>query len=128
MGQADFVDAHYQNGTLRSELGDLAPDGPLDDTTATYQVLVRYDDIDFAHAESGNAVIVERTYEGPQYHYRLQLTSGQIINAKQRHDHLFHVGDRVQVQHAATHALVYFRDEYARGTAVPLSPQRYSHA
>jgi iron(III) transport system ATP-binding protein len=128
MGQADFVDAHWRDGTLHSELGTLTPIGTFDGTTTTCQILIRYDDIDFTHAETGNATIVERTYEGPQYHYRLQLASGQVINAKQRHDHLFAVGERVQVNHAATHPLVYFCGEHAHGTAVPTTPQRYSHA
>jgi iron(III) transport system ATP-binding protein len=128
MGQADFVDARWHDGVLRCELGDLEPVGTFDSTAGTYQILIRYDDIDFTHAESGNATIVERTYEGPQYHYRLQLTSGQIITAKQRHDQVFRVGDRVHVNHAATHPLVYFCGEYAQGTAMPLTPLRYSHA
>jgi iron(III) transport system ATP-binding protein len=120
MGQADFVTVHRNGQQLHSELGPLTLH---DDHVACYEqtcILVRYDDVTFAASDtSANAVIVERHYEGPMYHYRLQLRSGQMVSCKLRHDEKYDVGTSVHVHYIATHPLVYFIGEQARSLATP---------
>lgn len=121
MGQADFVNVQRNGNQLHSELGPLTLH---DDHVTSYEqtsVLVRYDDIRFevTPTEHTNAQIIERHYEGPVYHYRLQLRSGQLVSCKMRHEDKYDIGTHVYVHYVATHPLVYFIGEYARGIATP---------
>jgi iron(III) transport system ATP-binding protein len=122
MGQADFLTVQTTGAHLASELGALqfvtAPPPSGDGTTS---ILLRYDDIHFAPATDGNAVICERTYEGPQYHYRIQLPSGQQIRWKGRHDNAYALGSHGHVTFAATHPFVYFVGEHAVGSVIPVT-------
>jgi iron(III) transport system ATP-binding protein len=119
MGQADFIVVHDDGTQLMSELGALTLH---QDTLPSYEqhcVLIRYDDITCTRDTPGNAVIAERYYEGPQYHYRVRLPSGQMVSIKHRHDERFEVGEQVKVVFTATHPLVYFVGEHAQGLATP---------
>jgi hypothetical protein len=120
MGQADFVTVQRNGQQLNSELGPLVLH---DDHVTCYEqtcILVRHDDVTFEpDTDLANAVIAERHYEGPMYHYRLQLRSGQMVSCKLRHDEKYDVGTAVHVHYIATHPLVYFIGEHARSLATP---------
>jgi iron(III) transport system ATP-binding protein len=123
MGQADFLTVHAVGTALQSELGALQlVNAPAIPDNAPTSVLLRYDDVHFVPATDGNAVICQRTYEGVQYHYRLQFPSGQQISCKGSHDIAYAVGSYVNVQFATTHPLVCFVGEQAWGSAIPLPP------
>lgn len=118
MGQADFLPVRADGLLLQSDLGTLQLHTPPPTTAMT--VLLRYDDVLFQPDTNGNAIIAECTYEGPYYHYRLQLDSGQFVSCKERHEITYAVGIRVRVWYRATHPLVCFVGEHAWGNATPL--------
>lgn len=122
MGQADFVTVHRNGQQLSSELGPLQLH---DDHVACYEqtcILVRHDDVSFEpNAQHPNAYILERHYEGPMYHYRLRLQSGQMVSCKLPHDYKYDVGTPVVVRYICTHPLVYFIGENARSVATPIA-------
>jgi iron(III) transport system ATP-binding protein len=110
MGTADFLPARRSDGTLVTELGPTpVPDG-LPDDDRHLDVMVRPDDVTIRHSESGSGVIVERTFQGAFYMYRVALPSGAVVHSQQPHTEEHAVGARVDVGLGVGHPPLCFVD------------------
>ena len=107
MGIADFLPAHLANGTLHTELGSIPlPRGLTDDNHV--EVMVRPDDVNLRPSESGQSVIIERTFQGAFYLYRVALPSGSVVHCLEPHTEEHAVGTRVDVRLNGRHTPLCF--------------------
>lgn len=125
MGTAHFIPARLIDGLLITEAGSLrAPDSlGLNDN---FEIMVRPDDLSIAPDPAGNAVIVERTFQGAFYIYEARLSSGLELQCLAPHPKSFAVGTRVNVLIDPGHALNCFTNGRLFGKAEPVS-QLVSH-
>jgi iron(III) transport system ATP-binding protein len=109
MGIADFLPARLDNGALLTELGSaVAPEGLTAETRA--EVMVRPDDVTIRPDESGSGVILERTFQGSFYLYRVALPSGNVVHCLEPHTEEHAVGLRVDVRFNGSHPPLCFVD------------------
>jgi iron(III) transport system ATP-binding protein len=118
IGHADFLTALPLDGDcLMTGIGpvsvEAAPAGL--DADANLQVMVRPDDLFLHPSMKGDGAIVERTFLGGFYLYRVVLDSGESCHSLLSHTQRLEVGARVDVQVNAGHPLICFQD----GRAVP---------
>ena len=59
--------------------------------------MVRPDDVNMRPSEAGDGVIVERTFQGAFYLYRVSLASGGIVHCLEPHTSEYEIGSRVDV-------------------------------
>ncbi len=107
MGGSDFLPGRAAPGGVLTELG-LLPQAQSANGHSRVDITLRADDVDFALAESGNAVIEERFFQGAFQVYRLRLDSGVALHSIQEHTVLLPVGARARVFIRAAHPLAVF--------------------
>ena len=109
MGIADFLPAHPYKGTLRTELGSIPlPKGLTAENHV--EVMVRPDDLTIRPFQSGLGVIIERTFQGAFYLYRVALPSGSVVHCLGPHTEEHAVGTRVDVRVNGGHPPLCFVD------------------
>ncbi|MDA0988449.1 MAG: ABC transporter ATP-binding protein [Chloroflexi bacterium] len=112
MGIADFLPAHLSNGTLNTELGSTPlPKGLSKENQI--EVMVRPDDVTIRPFESGQGVIIERTFQGAFYLYQVALPSGSVVHCLEPHMKEHAVGTRVDVSLNGEHPPLCFVDGHA---------------
>ena len=114
MGMADFLPAHSSGDTLCTELGETPVPGGLPSGNSL-NVMVRPDDVNLRPSEEGSGVIVERSFQGAFYLYRVSLASGDEVHCLEPHTAEYEVGARVEVSLDPGHPPLVFLGETAFG-------------
>ena len=97
MGTADFLPAHLSMGTLSTELGSTpAPEGLTADNHQI-ELMVRPDDVAIRPSDLGLGVVIERTFQGAFFLYRVVLPSSSVVHCLAPHTEERAVGIRVDV-------------------------------
>ncbi len=114
LGQASFLSARVDDGTLHTALGNY-DDDRLKGLTSEYDgadidVLVRPDDLRARAASpaEANGSIIHRQYNGPNFVYRVELGNGDIVHCQHNHVTSMSVGQPVTVELAADHSLAWY--------------------
>ena len=112
MGLADFLPARFSDGALWTELGCTpVPKGLA--SRGDVEVMVRPDDVTLRPSETGQGLVVERTFQGAFYLYRVALPSGVTVHCLGPHMELYAVGARVETGLSSGHPLLCFVDGLA---------------
>ena len=114
MGLADFLPAHTSNGLLWTELGQT-PIPPGLRTGDGAEIMVRPDDVNLVPSEEGTGVILERSFQGAFYLYRVALASGSVVHCLEPHTSEYEVGTKVEVSLDPGHPPLVFLGETAYG-------------
>lgn len=106
VGKADFIEGVVEGDKIVTEIG------CLDNTTAFTEgaevmVMIRPDDIDLRPNSKGHATVLDRQFRGSENHYRVRLSSGQIIHSSQHSLSVYPVGSQVDLQLQITHVVVF---------------------
>lgn len=107
IGIADFITGYVQSGVVATEFGNLPVNNGLT-AEKKVKVMVRPDFIDIQPADDGDAVIVDRVFQGMHYLYRVQLPSGATVRSLQHHNRAYSKGTRVSIKMNPDHKAVYF--------------------
>ena len=109
MGLADFIPASVRDGAIRTELGSATlPQNPPDEDSL--EAMVRPDDVAVRPSAAGGGVVVERSFQGAFYLYRVALDSGSVVHSLGHHTQRMEVGERVEAQLDPAHPPLVFRD------------------
>jgi len=116
LGQASFLSARVtdrlETGLGSFDLGLL--NGPIEAYDgAMIDVLVRPDDLQaMATSEpKADGYVVHRQYNGPNFIYRVELHSGDVVHCMHNHVETFEAGQPVAVDLAADHELAWYPAE-----------------
>jgi len=113
IGIADLLPGEVQNRVIVTEVGQLPLlESPPPGTKV--RVVLRPDSTEIYPAADGAGVIVDRTFQGIHYLYRIRLTSGATIRSVQHHSRAYAAGTRVAVtlaHHDYDREVVYFIDQ-----------------
>jgi iron(III) transport system ATP-binding protein len=107
VGIADFLVGEVQEGAVATEVWSLPFSGELPHGV-TVKVMVRPDFIDIRPAVDGQGIIVDRTFQGIYYLYRVRLPSGATIRSLQHHNRFYAINTRVTIEINPDHTVVYF--------------------
>jgi iron(III) transport system ATP-binding protein len=116
LGQASFLSARVTN-RLETGLGSFDPEllnGPIEAYDgAMIDVLVRPDDLQAMPSTESKAdgYVVHRQYNGPNFIYRVELHSGDVVHCMHNHVETFEAGQPVEVDLAADHELAWYPAE-----------------
>jgi len=117
LGQASFLPARVTDDTLETGLGSFDPqllNGPIEAYDgAMIDVLVRPDDLQAMPTSEPKAdgYVVHRQYNGPNFIYRVELHSGDVVHCMHNHVETFEAGQPVAVDLAADHELAWYPAE-----------------
>ncbi len=75
IGIADFLPVGYEDGRLRTAVGDVQWTGEPPGEGA--EVLLRPDDMSLTPSENGQGIVMERVFQGPTYLYEVALDNGR---------------------------------------------------
>ena len=116
LGQASFLSARVtdslETGLGSFDLGLL--NGPIEAYDgAMIDVLVRPDDLQAMPTSEPKAdgYVVHRQYNGPNFIYRVELHSGDVVHCMHNHVETFEAGQPVAVDLAADHELAWYPAE-----------------
>ncbi|WP_438267684.1 ABC transporter ATP-binding protein [Halorussus limi] len=114
LGQAGFLSARSEEGTVVTPIGNFAPQR-LNGLTTEYagtdlDVLVRPDDLRATVVEESEADghIVHRQYTGPSFVYRVELHNGDLVHCQHNHVEELDIGKPVRVELDADHTLAWY--------------------
>ncbi|WP_137286980.1 ABC transporter ATP-binding protein [Halorussus salinisoli] len=114
LGQAGFLSAWYEEGTVVTPIGNFAPQR-LNGLTTEYagtdlDVLVRPDDLRATVVDESEADghIVHRQYTGPSFVYRVELDNGDLVHCQHNHVEELGIGKPVRVELDADHTLAWY--------------------
>jgi len=116
LGQASFLSARVTD-RLETGLGSFGLEllnGPIEAYDgAMIDVLVRPDDLQAMPASEPQAdgYVVHRQYNGPNFIYRVELHSGDVVHCMHNHVETFEAGQPVEVDLAADHELAWYPAE-----------------
>ncbi|PSP85511.1 ABC transporter ATP-binding protein [Halobacteriales archaeon QS_6_64_34] len=116
LGQASFLSARVTD-RLETELGSFGLErlnGPIEAYDgAMIDVLVRPDDLQAMPTSEPKAdgYVVHRQYNGPNFIYRVELHSGDVVHCMHNHVETFEAGQPVAVDLAADHELAWYPAE-----------------
>jgi iron(III) transport system ATP-binding protein len=116
LGQASFLSARVTD-RLETGLGSFGLErlnGPIEAYDgAMIDVLVRPDDLQaMATSEpKADGYVVHRQYNGPNFIYRVELHSGDVVHCMHNHVETFEAGQPVAVDLAADHELAWYPAE-----------------
>ncbi|MFQ5587724.1 MAG: ABC transporter ATP-binding protein [Nitrospiria bacterium] len=116
VGRADFIPAVVEGGKLVTEIGCLENKTPFREG-AEVVVMIRPDDIDLRPNTQGRAVILDRQFRGSENHYRVRLSSGQIVHSSQHSTAVYPNLLQVDLQLQMTHIVAFDKrvmDAYRR--------------
>lgn len=108
MGSSDLLPGFVTSKGIETPLGFIPQKTSLP-TETPVDIALRADDVDFVPNSEGNAVIMDRFFQGPFYLYRLRITSGQTVHAFKIHTDYFEVGTHVTAFISAQHPLSVFQ-------------------
>ncbi len=81
---------------------------PSANSVSQVEVLIRPHDVDLIEETPGNATVQTQAYEGETRHYRVQLDSGETLEARLSHEHRIQPETRVRAVVKSRHPLVAF--------------------
>jgi iron(III) transport system ATP-binding protein len=117
LGQAGFLSAWHEEGTVVTPIGNFAPQR-LNGLTTEYagtdlDVLVRPDDLRATVVDDSEADgrIIHRQYTGPSFVYRVELENGDVVHCQHNHVEELDIGKRVRVELDADHTLAWYPPE-----------------
>ncbi|WP_324662121.1 ABC transporter ATP-binding protein [Haloarcula sediminis] len=116
LGQASFLSARVTD-RLETGLGSFGLErlnGPIQAYDgAMVDVLVRPDDLQAIPASEPKAdgYVVHRQYNGPNFIYRVELHSGDVVHCMHNHVETFEAGQPVEIDLAADHELAWYPAE-----------------
>ncbi|NEU56998.1 ABC transporter ATP-binding protein [Halorussus sp. MSC15.2] len=117
LGQAGFLSAWHEEGTVVTPIGNFAPQR-LNGLTTEYagtdlDVLVRPDDLRATVVEESEADghIIHRQYTGPSFVYRVELDNGDVVHCQHNHVEELDIGKPVRVALDADHTLAWYPPE-----------------
>ncbi|WP_420028511.1 ABC transporter ATP-binding protein [Halorussus lipolyticus] len=117
LGQAGFLSAWHEEGTVVTPIGNFAPQR-LNGLTTEYagtdlDVLVRPDDLRATVVDEAEADghIVHRQYTGPSFVYRVELENGDLVHCQHNHVKELDIGKPVRVELDADHTLAWYPPE-----------------
>ena len=116
LGQASFLSARVTD-KLETGLGSFDLEllnGPIEAYDgAMIDVLVRPDDLQAMPSSEPKAdgYVVHRQYNGPNFIYRVELHSGDVVHCMHNHVETFEAGQPVEVDLAADHELAWYPAE-----------------
>ncbi|MFC4450089.1 ABC transporter ATP-binding protein [Halorussus aquaticus] len=117
LGQAGFLSAWHEEGTVVTPIGNFAPQR-LNGLTTEYagtdlDVLVRPDDLRATVVDESEADghIIHRQYTGPSFVYRVELHNGDVVHCQHNHVEELDIGKPVRVELDADHTLAWYPPE-----------------
>ncbi len=117
LGQAGFLSAWHEEGTVVTPIGNFAPQR-LNGLTTEYagtdlDVLVRPDDLRATVVDESEADghIIHRQYTGPSFVYRVELDNGDLVHCQHNHVKELDIGKPVRVELDADHTLAWYPPE-----------------
>jgi iron(III) transport system ATP-binding protein len=117
LGRASFLPGRVRGDVVETSLGTLSTDqlhGPVEAYDgAKIDVLVRPDDLEAnsVDAPATNGTIVHRQYNGPDFVYRVELDTGEVVRCLHNHAETYEGGQRVAVEIVADHPLAWYPAE-----------------
>ncbi len=114
LGQAGFLSAWFEEGTIVTPIGNFAPqrlNGLTDDYVGTdLDVLVRPDDLRATVVDETEADghIIHRQYTGPSFVYRVKLDNDDVVHCQHNHVKELDIGKPVRVELDADHTLAWY--------------------
>jgi len=117
LGQASFLSARVTGEQLETGLGSFPLEllnGPIEAYDgAMVDVLVRPDDLQAMPTTEPKAdgYVVHRQYNGPNFIYRVELHSGDVVHCMHNHVETFDAGQPVEIDLAADHELAWYPSE-----------------
>ncbi|MHB9286217.1 ABC transporter ATP-binding protein [Halobacteriales archaeon Cl-PHB] len=117
LGRASFLPGRVRGDVVETSLGTLSTDqlhGPVEAYDgAKIDVLVRPDDLEAnsVDAPATNGRIVHRQYNGPDFVYRVELDTGEVVRCLHNHAETYEHGQRVAVGIVADHPLAWYPSE-----------------
>src|SRR6056297_2121669 len=122
LGQAGFLSAWHEEGTVVPPIGNFTPQR-LNGLTTEYagtdlDVLVRPDDLRATVVDESEADghIVHRQYTGPSFVYRVELENGDLVHCQHNHVKELDIGKPVRVELDADHTLAWYPPEEGEET------------
>ncbi len=110
VGKADFIPGVVQGDKLMTEIGCLENKTQFTEGDEV-MVMIRPDDIDLRPEEEGEAIILDRQFRGSENHYRVRLSSGQIVHSSQHSVAVYPNGLKVDLQIQMTHIVAFDKKE-----------------
>lgn len=116
VGKADFILGVVEGDKIVTEIG------CLENKTSFLEgkevmVMIRPDDIDLRPNPEGQATILDRQFRGSENHYRIRLSSGQIVHSSQHSVAVYPDKLQVDLQLQITHIVAFDKtvmDQYLR--------------
>jgi iron(III) transport system ATP-binding protein len=114
LGRASFLTGRVRGDIVDTELGTLGTEqlhGPIDAYDgAQIDVLVRPDDLEATPTDetAADGEIVHRQYNGPNFIYGVELSTGTLVRCLQNHVQTFEHGQPVAVNITADHGLAWY--------------------
>jgi iron(III) transport system ATP-binding protein len=108
VGAAMFVEGVVRAGRVVTEVGTFPVDGAVP-AGAHVDVMIRPDDVTFAPAADGEAVVVHRDFRGTETLYCVALPNGQRLYSSQPSWATAAVGDRVRLDIRLEHVVTFSR-------------------
>ena len=106
VGKADFIAGLVAGGKIMTEIGCLENTTPFTEG-AEVMVMIRPDDIDLRPDPKGPATVLGRQFRGSENHYRVRLSSGQIIHSSQHSVAVYPNDLQVDLQLQITHVVAF---------------------
>ncbi len=113
VGKADFVPGVIEGGKVVTEMGCLENKTAFQEGDEV-MLMIRPDDIDLRPNPEGKAVVLDRQFRGSENHYRVQLSSGQIIHSSQHSTAVYPNQQPVDLQLQITHIVAFAQHEVAQ--------------
>ena len=106
MGMCDFIPSRIADGMIHTEVGS-APVSLKDKSIDNVMAMVRPDDLSIEVCDTGNAKVVEKTFQGAFYIYKVLLNSGQLMHVLGSHINNLELDQEVNVTLSPGHSLSY---------------------
>jgi iron(III) transport system ATP-binding protein len=110
VGRADFVSGRIEEGSVISDIGVFKYDGAMSSTAVDVDLMIRPDDVGFTSDPSGDAVVVDAQFLGPEIIYRLRLSNDKIIHSIQPSTNIISVGSKVKISIDPAHIIVFKKE------------------
>ena len=106
MGLCDFMPSRIEDGFIHTEIGS-APIAPKIQSMNNVMAMVRPDDFHIESCTNGNATVLDKTFQGAFYIYKVLLKSGQFIHVMGTHVNSLELDQKVTVEFAPGHNVSY---------------------
>ncbi len=106
MGTCDFIPSRIENGLIHTEVGS-AEVNLKDQTINHVMAMVRPDDFQIQSCANGNAMVLDKTFQGAFYIYKVLLESGQKVHVLGPHINNLELNQKVNIEFAPGHSISY---------------------